>query len=114
MRDCYLKKNIDFQRVYQKRNITGNRNITAFYKKNNLKNKRLGFTITKKVGNAVTRNRLKRQFKNIYYDNFNLLKDGYDYVFVIKRSCVGLPYEELEASFRHICHKLKKVIRWEK
>lgn len=111
MRDCYLKKNIDFQRVYKKRNITGNRNITAFYKKNNLDNKRLGFTITKKVGNAVTRNRLKRQFKDIYYNNFNLLKDGYDYVFVIKKSCLNLSYKELESSFRHICRKLNKVIK---
>ena len=111
MRDCYLKKNIDFQRVYKKRNITGNRNIIAFYKKNNLDNKRLGFTITKKVGNAVTRNRLKRQFKDIYYNNFNLLKDGYDYVFVIKKSCLDISYKELEASFRHICRKLNKVIK---
>lgn len=107
MKDCYLKKNIDFQRVYSKRNINGNRNITVFFKKNNIKNKRVGFTITKKLGNAVTRNKMKRRLREIYRSNFNLLKDGYDYVFVMKKSSVGLSYSELEKSFKHVAKRIR-------
>ncbi|WP_138160429.1 ribonuclease P protein component [Peptoniphilus catoniae] len=107
MRDCYLKKNIDFQRVYKKRNINGNRHITVFYRKNDLPTKRVGFTITKKIGNAVVRNKLKRRLREIYKSNFDLLKDGYDYVFVMKKSAVDLSYQDLNNSFVHICKKLR-------
>lgn len=110
MKDCYLKKNIDFQRVYSRRNINGNTNLTVFYKKNNLSNKRVGFTITKKVGNAVTRNKLKRRLREIYRANFSLLKEGYDYVFIVKKSCVDISYQELEKSFKHLCRRIQKVI----
>ncbi|CDZ75742.1 ribonuclease P protein component [Peptoniphilus sp. ING2-D1G] len=106
MKDCYLRKNIDFQRVYKKRNINGNKHITVFFKKNGLDHKRVGFTITKKLGNAVTRNKLKRRLREIYRLNFDLLREGYDYVFVMKKSSVDLSYNELERSFKHICKKI--------
>ncbi|MDO5040642.1 MAG: ribonuclease P protein component [Peptoniphilus sp.] len=106
-KDCYLRKNIDFQRVYKKRNINGNKHITIFFRRNGLESKRVGFTITKKLGNAVTRNKLKRRLREIYRANFDLLKDGYDYIFVMKKSSVDLSYAELEKSFKHICKKIR-------
>ncbi|RVU55745.1 ribonuclease P protein component [Anaerosphaera multitolerans] len=107
MKDCYLKKNIDFQRVYSARNVNGNKTFTVFYKKNNLNNKRVGFTITKKIGNAVTRNKLKRRLREIYRKNFNELKDGYDYVFVAKKGIDNLSFDELEKSFLHLAKRLR-------
>lgn len=106
MKDCYLKKNIEFQKVYSAKNITGNRTFTLFYKKNHMDCPRVGFTITKKVGNAVVRNRMKRKLREIYRANFHKLKPGYDYVFVLKRDTVDLTYKELESSF---CHVIRKV-----
>lgn len=107
IKDCYLKKNIDFQRVYAKKRVNGNRHLTVFYKKNNLPNKRVGFTITKKVGNAVTRNKIKRRLREIYRANFDVLKDGYDYVFVVKKSVPSISYKELESSFVHLAKKIR-------
>ncbi|EFI41689.1 MULTISPECIES: ribonuclease P protein component [Peptoniphilus] len=107
IKDCYLKKNIDFQRVYAKRNINGNKNLTVFFKKNGLDNKRVGFTITKKIGNAVIRNKIKRRLREIYRLNFDILPEGYDYVFVVKKTCVDLSYKELEKSFIHLSKKLR-------
>lgn len=103
----YLKKNIEFQRVYSARNINGNRNLTVFIKKNSLGHKRVGFTITKKVGNAVTRNKLKRRLKEIYRESEDLLKDGYDYVFVVKKGTDELSYQELKASFKHLAKRIR-------
>lgn len=106
MKDCYLKKNIEFQRVYSARRVTGNRTFTLFYKKNNFDYARVGFTITKKVGNAVTRNRLKRRLREIYRLNENKVKPGYDYVFVLKKEAVDLSYKDLESSFLHVLRKV--------
>lgn len=47
---------------------------------------RVGYTITKKIGNAVTRNRLRRMMKEVYRLNFHNIKEGYDLVFIAKKS----------------------------
>lgn len=107
MKDCYLKKNIEFQRVYSARIINGNRTFTLFIKKNNLYIPRVGFTITKKVGNAVTRNKIKRRLREVYRLNYNKVKPGYDYVFVVKKTAVDLSYNELESSFLHVIRRVR-------
>lgn len=107
MKDCYLKKNIEFQRVYSAKNVNGNRTFTLFYKKNGLDHPRVGFTITKKVGNAVTRNRIKRRLREIYRLNFQRLAPGFDYVFVIKKNTQNLSYKDLESSFLHVIKKVR-------
>ena len=49
---------------------------------------RLGFTVTKKVGNAVIRNRIKRQLREIVRGRLDSLPSSNDYVLVVRR---GLP-----------------------
>ena len=55
---------------------------------------RLGYIITKKIGNAVRRNRIKRRLKaavsNIFIDN---AKTGYDYVFIGRKITVDYPFD---------------------
>lgn len=108
IKDCYLKKNRDFQKVYSKKKTDGNKTFTLFYKKNNLKNKRVGFVITKKVGKAVQRNKIKRRLREIYRTNFEKLNDGYDYIFVVKNQAVELDYKNLERSFLHLVKRFEK------
>lgn len=109
MRDCYIRKNREFQKVYSAKNISGNYHLTLFTKKNNLGVARAGFTVTKKVGNAVTRNLMKRRLKHIYHDVYDTLSSGYDYVFVVKKDAVEISFERLKKSFIHVCKKQKKV-----
>jgi len=65
---------------------------------------RFGVTVTKKVGNAVVRNRLKRQFREVFYKLQPKLVSGYDFVFVARNSIVGVAfwemYEEIEKTFK--------------
>ncbi|MGB0905989.1 MAG: ribonuclease P protein component [Maricaulaceae bacterium] len=57
---------------------------------------RVGFTATKRVGNAVIRNRAKRRLREVAR---TLLPDhgllGYDYVFIARDSTLSRPYEQL-------------------
>ena len=71
---------------------------------------RLGYIITKKIGNAVTRNRLKRRLRaavnNILISN---AKTGYDYVFIGRKKTVDYPFDRLNSEL--IC-LLKKTNTW--
>ncbi len=57
-----------------------------------------GIAISKKVGNVVIRNRLKRQIQAIINNHQGLFKDNYNYFIMIRESCINVSYKTLESS----------------
>ncbi len=62
---------------------------------------RFGFTVSKKVGNAVERNRVRRRLKEIVrLSDPNRLQSGHDYVLVGRRAALKLPFERMTDDFK--------------
>lgn len=97
-----LRKNIEFKKIYKYGKNYWNRNFILYIRKNKLNETRVGFTISKKIGNAVTRNKIRRRMKEAYRLNFEKIKPGYDLIFIPKKHIVDIPYNELEGSMIHI------------
>ena len=57
---------------------------------------RYGLSVTRKVGNAVQRNRLKRLLREII--RLQVLKPGWDVVFIVRPEAVDVDYHRLEKS----------------
>lgn len=76
------------------------RNFLILLRPNNLACNRLGVTVTKKVGNAVTRNRIKRHVREFFRNNRHLLVQGRDIVVVAYRGAAEVNHlmvgEELQ------------------
>lgn len=59
---------------------------------------RVGFTVTKKHGNAVERNRMRRRLKEaVRHTAAFAMKPGHDYVIVARRDVLTVPFAELTA-----------------
>ncbi len=57
---------------------------------------RIGFTASKKIGNAVARNRAKRRLRAAASQLLPLLgREGHDYVLVARGTCVARPFADL-------------------
>ena len=61
---------------------------------------RVGFTCSKKVGNAVERNRVRRRLREVVrLAPPEAMRRGYDYVLIGRRTALDLPFERLVEDF---------------
>ena len=67
---------------------------------------RVGVTVSKKVGNAVQRNRVKRLVREVYRRNKANVPERTDVVFVAKQKAAGLTYAAVEEQFKHACRQI--------
>lgn len=93
---------MEFKKVYSKGKTYWNRNLVIYIKKNDIGQNRVGYSITKKVGNSVIRNKIRRRLKEIYRLNYNNFKGNYDIIIIPKKNVVDISYKELESAMLHI------------
>ena len=66
---------------------------------------RVGVTVTKKHGNAVERNRMRRRLKEAVRLNAAFaMQPGHDYVIVARREVLGIPFDQLS---RQLIHRIE-------
>jgi ribonuclease P protein component len=58
-----IKKNKDFRRIYAKAKSYANSDLVVYFLPNGTDMTRFGISISSKIGNAVARNKIKRQIK---------------------------------------------------
>lgn len=71
--------------------------------------KRFGFSISRKVGKAVVRNKIKRRLKSGLLTMINSIDNGYNYIFIVKPQSATLTFDELITSATALLNKARKL-----
>ena len=92
-----LKRNTDFRRVYGRGKAVSSHAVVVYYLKNRAGVSRFGITTSKKIGNAVERNRSRRVIREGVRAVLPRIRPGYDFVFVARGKTKRLKSTEISA-----------------
>lgn len=101
-----IKNNREFIKVYKRGKFFAGKFIVLYVLPNKLNVNRLGITASKKAGKSIRRNRIKRLVKENYRLKEELIKCGYDLVFVIRGSETLPNYHEIKKEMLFLFRKL--------
>ena len=97
-----IRKNSQFQYVYRKGKSLPAREIVLLYVK--ASRLQVGFSVSKKVGNAVVRNKVKRRLRACFRNQLPRLKKGF-YIVAARTSAADATYASLDRSLKYLLNK---------
>ena len=99
-----LKLNHIFQRLYR---TSGQANgyLVLYARKNRTATNRVGITVSKKLGKANVRNRVRRRLREVYRLNEEKFQPGWDIVIVARTRAIHAPFEKLVESYLSAAEK---------
>lgn len=100
-----VKEHKDFDNIIAKGRYKKSKNFVIYNKESDYNYPRFGLAVGKKVGNAVTRNKLKRQFRMIITKHKNIFPNHQDYIIIVKRSSLMQSFQQLENELVNLMEK---------
>ncbi|MGI5920333.1 MAG: ribonuclease P protein component [Syntrophomonadaceae bacterium] len=100
-----INKGKDYNNIFHYGKKIPGRYIIVFIQENNLGRNRCGIVTSKKVGNAVIRNRAKRQLRAIISNGWETINDGYDIVIVARKNITTAVFNQLVRDFYMVMRK---------
>ncbi|MDT8863018.1 ribonuclease P protein component [Alkalihalobacillus sp. MEB130] len=103
-----IKTNEEFSKVFKNGQSVANRQFVLYkLPKEGQGPFRLGLSVSKKVGNAVTRNRVKRYIREVFRLKAELLHSDADYVVIARNPAASMSSQEVEQSLLHVFRKAR-------
>ena len=102
-----IKASDDFALTIKKGRAKRNQSFVIHYRNNEFKYTRIGISVSSKIGNAVTRNHIKRQIRSMCDSLLDYTK-SIDIVIVVKKDYLDYSFEDNNESLKEI---LKNIDR---
>ena len=104
-----LKLNHVFRRLYRTSGFS-NGFLVLYARKNRTDGNRVGITVSKKLGKAHIRNRVRRRFREIYRLNEEKFLPGWDIVVVARSKAIDADFAALTKAYLSLAQKAGLLI----
>lgn len=101
-----VKKSFEFSDIIHNGKFVKNKSYIIYNKESNFDFYRIGISVSKKLGNAVYRNKYKRQLRFIIDKYKKYYQNNTDYIIIIRNGFIDLNFEEKDADFINLIKKL--------
>ena len=102
-----VKENRDFNRIIKNNKPFKYKDFVIYIDKKEPSIYKFGFSVGKKVGGAVVRNRVKRQIKEIVSQND--YQNNFDCIIIVGKGILGRSFSEMRGNLNFALKKLKIV-----
>ncbi|NCB30426.1 MAG: ribonuclease P protein component [Clostridia bacterium] len=106
LKRCFsLKRNKQFRQVYRKGKSLASRSMVIIYARSKSDMVHVGFSVSKKLGNSVTRNRIKRRLREAFRPMVSEALPGYDLIFIAREAVKEAEFSAIENAMRYLMRK---------
>ena len=99
-----VKRNEDFSKIIARKKSFANSCFIIYKDENQMGHGRVGISVSKKLGNAVTRNKIKRQLRMMIQECFHF-DEEVDYIVIVRKRFLDNTYIENKRSANTIANK---------
>jgi ribonuclease P protein component len=99
-----IKENFSFQRIISNNKSFKYKDYIIYVERTNASDYKFGFSVGKKIGNAVTRNKIKRQLRSIVSKKD--YQNGFNCIIIVGSNILNISYQEME---KNLLDALKKL-----
>ena len=103
-----IKKSQEFEKIMKNRKFFASAGIVLYIKKKEEENARVGITVKRKIGNAVIRNKVKRQIRMMVQEIYEF-DEKFDSILLIKEKYLENDYETNKNILNSLYKKAKHV-----
>ena len=100
-----LRRNSDFQRVRRHGKFYASPLMVLAFLRNELDHNRYGFVVSKRMGKAVVRNKIKRRMREAIRLRTSKIKPGFDLVVIARTPISQVGYVEIEHTLEGLLRK---------
>ena len=107
-----VKDNKEFQYIFQNGKSFANRQLVIYYTEEvDQDHFRIGLSVGKKIGNAVTRNRIKRYLRQSFHELDGRILPTLNIIIIARQPTKEMNYFEIKKSLLHLLSRQSLLIK---